>query len=164
MAVQEGYKYKGEDFIFLVEIETDSGKELIRPFDQTGGSVSMSADEMEVDTKDRNGSDYGKVTQTISLEGDIAEGDPFIAEMKKAIRNKKFVKIYEVNTLTNEAEYGMYMISTFDREFGNGDFATYSLDGTLFGEVCDVTLTAIPEGAPAFEGMACEGGDIGNGE
>jgi len=29
--------------------------------------------------------------------------------------------------------------------------------------VCDVTLTAIPEGAPAFEGMACEGGDIGGG-
>ncbi len=163
MAVEEGYKYKGEDFIFLVEVETDAGKNLIRPFDQTGGSVSLSADEMEVATKDRTGSDYGKTTQTVSLEGDIAEGDVFIKEMKKAIRNKKFVKIYEVNTITKEAEYGMYMISTFDREFGNGDFATYSLEGTLFGEVCDVTLTQIPEGAPAFEGMACEGGDIGNG-
>lgn len=157
MAVTDGYKYKGEDFVFLVEIETDSGKELIRPFDQTGGSVSMSADEMEVATKDRNGSDYGNTTQTASLEGDIAHGDPFVKEMKKAIRNKKFVKIYEVNKITKEAEYGMYMISTFDREFANGEFATYSLEGALFSDVCSVTLTEIPEGAPAFDGMTCLG-------
>lgn len=161
MALTDGYKYKGEDFIFLVEITDGENKTLVRPFDQTGGGVSLSADELEVDTKDRSGSDYGKVTQTISLEGDIVEGDPFIKAMKDAIRGKEFVKIYEVNMQTNEAEYGMYMISTFDREYSNGDFATYTLDGTLFGEVCDVVLEEIPSGAPEFEGFACEAGDIG---
>src|SRR5690606_6633524 len=157
MAVEVGYKYKGEDFLFLVEIDTDGGKKIVRPFDQTGGSVSLSSDELEVNTKDRTGADYGNVTQTISLEGEIAEGDVFISEMKKAIRNKKQVKIFEVNTQTLEAEYGLYTITTFDREFGNsGEFATYSLEGSLFGEVCETTLNRIPEGVPAPEGMTCE--------
>src|SRR5690606_18003108 len=108
VAVETGYKYKGEDTLYLVEIETDAGKELVRPFDQTGGGTSLSSDDIDVSTKDRTGTEYGDVSQTVSLEGEIAEGDPFIKAMKKAIRNKKFVKIYEVNTLTSEAEYGFY--------------------------------------------------------
>lgn len=151
-----GEIYKGEDFIFLVEIETDSGDKIVRPFDQTGGSVSISADELEIDTKDRAGSDYGKVTQTVSLEGNITEGDPFPKAVTKALREKKRVKIYEVNTRDMSAEYGLYMISSFDKEYSNGDFSTYSLEGTLFGEVCETALTAIPQGAPAPEGMVCE--------
>jgi len=150
-----GEMYKGEEFIFLVEID-DDGKKIVRPFDQTGGSTSISADEIEYDTKDRSGSDYGKVTQTISLEGNITEGDPFPAAMKKAIRAKELVKIYEVNTRDLTAEYGMYMISTFDREYSNGDNATYTLDGTLSGEVCETKLNRIPDGAPAHGGAACE--------
>lgn len=151
-----GEIYKGEEFLFLVEIETDEGKAVVRPFDQTGGGVSSTADEIELDTKDRSGSDYGKVTQTISLEGNLTEGDPFPKAVLKAQREKKFVKIYEVNTRTLEAEYGMYMIGTFDKEYSNGDLSTYTLDGTLFGEICETTLNRIPEGAPAVEGMTCE--------
>lgn len=162
--VENGYKYKGEDTVYLVEIKTDTDAELIRPFDQTGGGTSISSDDIEVDTKDRTGSDYGKITQTISLEGEIAEGDVFIDEMKKAIRGKNFVKIYEVNVLKKEAEYGMYKINSFDREFPNGESSTYSLEATLFGEVCTTTLTEIPEGAPALGGMDCDGdGDEGGG-
>lgn len=151
-----GEIYKGEEFIYLVEAMIDDVKSVIRPFDQTGGSTSISADEMEIDTKDRSGSDYGKVTQTISLEGNITEGDPFPEYIKAAIRNKEFVKIYEVNTRDLTAEYGMYMISTFDRDFGNGDLSTYTLDGTLFGEICETVLTALPKGATTAEGEACE--------
>lgn len=147
-----GEIYKGEEFLFLVEAE-DS---VIRPFDQTGGSTSLSADEIDIDTKDRTGSDYGKVGQTISLEGNITEGDPFPDFIKKAMRNKEFVKIYEVNTRDLTAEYGMYMITAFDRDYSNGDMSTYSLDGTLFGDVCETTLTALPEGAPALGEMVCE--------
>src|SRR5690625_3640654 len=93
-----GEIYKGEEFIFLVEIETDGGTEIVRPFDQTGGSVSSTADEIEIATKDRSGADYGDITQTISLEGNITEGDPFIKAIKKVQREKKYAKIYEVNT------------------------------------------------------------------
>ena len=166
-----GEIYKGEEFIFLVEIETDSGSQIVRPFDQTGGGISSTADELEIDTKDRSGSDYGKVTQTISLEGNITEGDPFPKAILKAQREKKFVKIFEVNTRDLTAEYGLYMISSFDKEYSNGDFSTYSLSGTLFGEICETTLNLIPDGAPAPEGMVCEpetvipgGEDSGGGE
>lgn len=147
-----GEIYKGEEFLYLVEADEN----IIRPFDQTGGGTSLSADEFDIDTKDRSGSDYGKVTQTISLEGNITEGDEFPAYIKAAIRNKEFVKIYEVNTRDLTAEYGMYMITTFDRDFSNGDLSTYTLNGTLFGDVCETTLSALPQGAPAIEGMECE--------
>ena len=70
--------------------------------------------------------------------------------MKQAIRNKKFVKIYEVNTLTKEAEYGFYKVNSFDLEYPNGESSTYSLEGSLFGKVTEITLTEIPDGAPEF--------------
>lgn len=152
-----GKMYKGEEFLFLVELTNDDGTKIVRPFDQTGGSTSLSADEIEVDTKDRSGTDYGNVTQTISLEGNLTEGDPFIPFIKKAIRTKQFVKIFEVNTRTLDAEYGSYMVNSFDRDFGNGDNATYSLSGTLFGEVCETKLNRVPDGAPASaDGASCE--------
>ena len=160
MAVETGYKYKGEDTLYLVEIETDAGKELVRPFDQTGGGTSLSSDDIDVSTKDRTGTEYGDVSQTVSLEGEIAEGDPFIKAMKKAIRNKKFVKIYEVNTLTSEAEYGFYKINSFDLEYPNGESSTYSLEGSLFGKVTEITLTEIPDGAPDFADPTEDGGGV----
>lgn len=147
-----GIEYRGDEFLFAVEVEDTLGVKLIRPFNQTGGSTSLSADEMELDSKDKSGSDYGKVSQSVSLEGIITEGDEFVAYIKAAIRGKRFVKIYEINTRTKEAEYGYYMISTFDREFSNGDFATYTLDGSLVGDVIEETLVEVPEGAP-LEGM-----------
>lgn len=142
-------EYKGEETLFVVELEGDEGASLHRPFNQTGGSVNIAADSVELSTKDKTGSDYGDVTQEVSLEGIITEGDPFVDAMKKKIRGKEFVKIYEVNTRTKEAEYGLYMISAFDREFSHGEFATYSLSGSLNGEVAEESLTEIPEGAPA---------------
>lgn len=151
-----GEIFKGEEFIFLVETITDDGTEIIRPFDQTGGGVSSSADEIEIATKDRSGADYGDVTQTITLEGNITEGDPFPKYILKAQRNKEYVKIYEVNTRDLTAEYGMYMITSFDKDYSNGDLSTYSLGGTLFGDICETELTALPDGAPVLEGMECE--------
>lgn len=147
MAVADGYKYKGEDTVYLIDL----GDGLIRPFDQTGGSTSFEIDELEVSTKDRTGVDYGDVTETRSFEGEIVEGDPFIDGVKAAIRAKKFIEIYEVNLKTEKAEKGVHMISSFELEHEHGDFATYSLEGKLFGEAESITLTEIPEGAPALE-------------
>src|SRR5699024_10307431 len=102
MAVSDGYKYKGEDTLYLVDL----GDGLIRPFDQTSGSTSFDIDELEVSTKDRTGVDYGDVTETRPFEGEIVEGDPFIDGVKEAIRSKKFIDIYEVNLKTNKSEKG----------------------------------------------------------
>jgi|SRR5690625_1458787 len=154
-------EYKGEEKLFVVEIEDEtSGAALIRPFNQTGGSVNIAADAVELSTKDKTGSDYGAVTQEVSLEGILTEGDPFEKAMKKKIRNKEFVKIYEVDTRTKEAEYGMYMISAFDREYTHGEFATYSLTGSLNGDAVEETLTEIPEGAPTSEQDDDGGGGV----
>lgn len=156
-------EYKGEETLFVVEIDDEVGTTLVRPFNQTGGSSNISSDSIDLSTKDRSGSDYGNVTQEVSLEGIITEGDPFVDAMKKKIRAKEFVKIYEVNTRTKETEYGMYMISAFDRDFAHGEFATYSLSGTLNGEVMEETLTEIPEGAPTTEQGNGGGTDGGSG-
>lgn len=156
-------EYKGEETLFVVEIDDEVGTTLVRPFNQTGGSTNLAADSIDLSTKDKSGSDYGNVTQEVSLEGIITEGDPFVDAMKKKIRAKEFVKIYEVNTRTKEAEYGMYMISAFDRDFSHGEFATYSLSGTLNGEVTEETLTEIPEGAPTTEQGNGGGTDGGSG-
>ncbi len=144
-------EYKGDEFIYAVVLTTGSGAPLVRPFNQTDGGTSISADSIDLDTKDKSGSDYGAVTQEISLEGVITEGDTFINEMKAKIRNKEFVKIYEINTRTKESEWGMYMISKFELSYSNGDFATYSLEGTLNGEVTAETLTEVPAGAPTTQ-------------
>jgi TP901-1 family phage major tail protein len=141
-------EYKGDEILFAVaipgELETET---IVRPFNQTGGSTNISADSIDLSSKDKTGSDYGSITQEVSLEGIITEGDTFIDYIKGAIRAKELVKIYEINTRTKEAEHGMYMISSFEKSFGNGDFATYSLSGTLNGDVTEETLTVIPTGA-----------------
>lgn len=143
-----GIEYRGEEMLFAVALPDEgSGETLIRPFNQTGGSKNIAADSIELDTKDKTGSDYGKVTEEISLEGIITEGDPFVDFLKGAIRAKELVKIYEIDTRTKEAEHGMYMISSFEKSFGNGDFSTYSLSGTLNGSVTAETLVTIPTGA-----------------
>ncbi|TPE67977.1 phage major tail protein, TP901-1 family [Halalkalibacterium halodurans] len=144
-------EYKGDEVLFAVAISDENGETLVRPFNQTGGSTNISAESIDLTTKDKTGSDYGSVSQEVSLEGIVTEGDPFVNHIKKAIRNKEFVKIYEIDTRTKEAEHGMYMVSSFERTYSNGEFATYSLSGTLNGEVSEETLVEIPEGAPATE-------------
>jgi len=155
MTENAGYKFKGEDTLYLV----DAGDGLMRPFDQTDGSTSFDIDELEVATKDRQGTDYGDITEVRSFEGQLVKEDPFIPAIKDAIRNKRFVEIWEVNVVTKEAEKGMHMISDFEMTHAHGDFAEYSLEARLFGEVTTEELEEIPEGAPELE----LGGDDNNG-
>lgn len=140
-------EYKGEEFIYAVVLPSG----LYRPFNQTSGTTTSSADEIELDTKDKTGSDYGKVTQEISFEGIFTQGDEFIKEAKKIQRKKQFVEIYDVDTRTLEAEKGLYMITSFEKSAENGDHVTYSISAKLNGELTDVTLTELPEGAPESE-------------
>lgn len=144
--LKRSVEYKGEEFLYAV-----GEGELMRSFNQTDGSHDISADEIELDTKDKTGSDYGKITETHSFEGIITEGDPFIDYVQEAIRNKQLITMHKINTRTLEAEKGKYMITSFNRGYTNGDFATYSLDLTLNGKVVDVKLSAVPEGAPATD-------------
>lgn len=146
-------EYRGEEILYAVKLD-----ELVRPFNQTGGNTDLTADEIDLDTKDKTGSDYGRIRRTISLEGIITEDDDFVDEIEDKMLDKEFVEIYEINTRTKEAKKGLYMVSAFNKTFTNGEFATYTLNGTLNGSVTEETLTQIPEGAPDSEN------DSGNGD
>jgi len=145
-----GVEYRGEEFLYLVEVPGDGTNpaEKYRLFNQTGGSTTTEADSIDLSTKDKSGSDYGNVTQSISIEGVLTEGDEAITYIRQAQRQKKFVKIIEVNTRTLDTEEGMYMVSSFERSFSNGEHATYTLEGSLNGDVTEGTLSELPDGAP----------------
>lgn len=143
-------EYKGSEFIYAVTVPAEGAdpSRIIRPFNQTDGSSTIESDEVELSTKDKSGSDYGAVTESLSLEGVLTDGDEFISFMKDAIRNRQMVEIYEINTRTKVAEKGSYMVSSFERTYANGEFATYALEATLNGTVTEETLTTVPAGAP----------------
>src|SRR5699024_1183394 len=105
-------EYKGDEFLYLVEIPDESSTKNYRLFNQTDGNTDIEAESIELDTKDKTGEDYGKVSQSISIEGILTEGDEAVRYIKKAIRQKRFVKIIEVNTRTLDTEEGAYMISS----------------------------------------------------
>ncbi|GIO27736.1 phage major tail protein, TP901-1 family [Ornithinibacillus bavariensis] len=143
-------EFRGEEFLYLVEVPSDTEGETTRTyrlFNQTSGSTTSEADAIDLSTKDKSGSDYGNVTQSISVEGVLTEGDTAIAYVKTAQRQRKFVKIIEVNTRTMTTEAGNYMISSFERSFSNGEHATYTLEGSLNGSIQEGTLAELPEGA-----------------
>lgn len=140
--------YRGDEFLIAAVIKDTTGTDkMIRPFDQTDSSHSIEADEIEAESKDRTISDYGKVTETRSFEGIMAEGDPFPDAAKAKLRNKEYIEIYEINKRTKKAEKGTYMITSFEKTASTGEFATYSLEVKLSGSVTEETLTTIPPGA-----------------
>lgn len=140
-------EYRGEEIIFAVDVVDVDGATPLRPFNQTSGSSNKSADTIDLNTKDKSGSDYGNISLELSLEGILTEGDPTIDYIDNAMDEKEFIKIYEINTRTKEAKTGMFMISSFERSFGNSEYATYSLTASLNGKRTTETLTEVPAGA-----------------
>lgn len=140
-------EFRGAEFLYLVKVP-DEENQPFRLFNQTDGATDVDAGEIELDTKDKSGADYGKITQTISVDGILTEGDIAVNYIKKAQRNKQFIFIMEVNTRTGETEEGYYMITSFNRSNSNGEYATYSLGATLNGTITEGTLEDVPEGAP----------------
>lgn len=148
MAELKNKMMRGDDFLIAAVIKDETNADvLVRPFDQTDASHSVEADEIESASKDRTISDYGKVTETRSFEGIMAEGDPFPPAALKKLRSKEYIEIYEINKRTKKAEKGIYMITSFEKTASTGEFATYSLEVKLSGSVTEETLTTIPPGA-----------------
>src|SRR5690625_2510014 len=97
-------EYKGEETLFVVEIEGDDGAALHRPFNQTGGSVNIAADSVELSTKDKTGSDYGDVTQRRHLKELLRKVTRLLtlSRRKYALKNSlKFTKLIRVLTQQN---------------------------------------------------------------
>lgn len=143
-------EYKGKEFVRAIGIpkETGDGEDLVRLWNQKDGSHSIEAKEIELKTKDKTGFDYDDVTESESFEGLRTEGDRALTYIKTAIRTKKMVKIYNINTRTLDAEFGMYMLSNLEEGDPGDDFATYSVEAKLNGAIATMKLTTVPDGAP----------------
>lgn len=143
---------KGDKKIFAIRFMDETSQEqLLRVLYQTTGGRSISADELEIATKDIDGSDYGRITETISFEGLVSVDDPALKQLEAHIKGKKFAEILEINTDTSEAIVGKYMISSLDFEYPDDENATYTFEATLIGETWEETLTEIPEGATTLD-------------
>lgn len=143
---------KGEKIVYAVRFTDElSQQQILRVLYQTTGGRSYEADEIEVNTKDIDGVDYGAVTESISFEGIMATDDPAIEHLKDCIKTKKLAEILEINTDTKEAEVGKYMISSLEFEYPDEDNATYSFEATLVGSTTNETLTEVPAGATSID-------------
>lgn len=137
---------RGDKIVYAVRF-TEGTESTLRVLYQTSGSRSISADEIDISTKDINGSDYGTVSETISFEGLMSTDDPALTRLKADIKGKRFAEILEINTDTLEAEVGTYMISSLSFDYPDDESATYSFEASLVGETTQETLATIPTGA-----------------
>ncbi|EDN8187272.1 phage major tail protein, TP901-1 family [Listeria monocytogenes] len=144
-------EYTGSDIIYLVTIKGANNETYVRPFNQTDGNTSVEADDVELETKDKSETGYGKVSQTVSFGGIMTTGDVAFPYILKALRDKQYVPITELDVKTKKGEKGVYKLNSFERDSGNGDNVALSVEATLSGEVSEVALTTIPTGAPANE-------------
>lgn len=147
-------EFKGKETLYLIDIpQQDGTSETVRLFNQTSGSRSIEAGEIELKTKDKSGSDYGDVTQSVSIEGVSTEGDTGLDYIEEAITNKKLVKIHEVSLRSAtpdsfKVKSGIFMLTNVEFSNENEEFATYSIEAKLNGKLTVGTLTTVPDGAP----------------
>ena len=143
---------KGEKIVYAVSFTDEmSQQQILRVLYQTTGGRSYEADEIEVNTKDIDGVDYGAVTETVSFEGLVGIDDPALEHLRDCIKNKKFAEILEINVDTKEAEVGKYMISSLEFEYPDEENATFSFEATLVGSTTNETLTEVPAGATTID-------------
>ena len=143
---------KGEKIVYAVRFtDEQSQQQILRVLYQTTGGRSYEADEIEVNTKDIDGVDYGAVTESISFEGLVGIDDPALEHLRDCIKNKKFAEILEINVDTKEAEVGKYMISSLEFEYPDEENATFSFEATLVGSTTKETLTEVPAGADSID-------------
>lgn len=144
-------EYQGEDKLYILAIPGTDGDVYHRPFNQTDGSTSIEADDIELETKDKNETGYGKVSQTISFGGIMSTGDVAFPYLKKALRDKQYVKILDLDKRTLKAEEGVYKLNSYEEDNGVGDNVSLSIEAALSGKVKEITLTELPDGAPENE-------------
>ena len=143
---------KGQEIVYAVRftngVDTES---TLRVLYQTSGGRSKSRDEIDIATKDLDGTDYGKKTETISFEGLMSTDDPALTQLEKHIDDATYAEILEININTLEAKVGTYMVSTFDVEYPDDESATYSFEAKLIGNTVVETLASIPAGATSLK-------------
>lgn len=138
---------KGSNIVFAVRFTDElSAEQTLRVLNQTGGSRSKERDEIELNSKDVNGTEYGKKTESISFEGLLTEGDGAFDYLDSCINDAQYAEILEINIETKAAIVGLYMVSSLETDFSDDESATYSFEAKLSGETTNETLTLVPAG------------------
>lgn len=142
---------KGDKVVYAVRFTDDAtAEQTLRVLYQTSGSRSISRDELDINTKDIDGTGYGSKEETISFEGLMSTDDPALERLEEDIRQGRYAEILEINIDTLEARVGTYMLSSFDIEYPDDENATYSVEARLIGDLTDETLTEAPAGATSI--------------
>lgn len=143
---------KGDQFVFAVRVPGElEESSTLRVLYQTAGGRSKSRDEVDISTKDIDGVDYGKKTESISFEGYMSTDDPALAQLEKHLDDATFAEILEININTKEAKVGKYMVNSFDVDYPDDESATYSFEAKLVGNTTTETLQEVPEGATTID-------------
>lgn len=138
---------KGSNVVFAVRFTDElSAEQTLRVLNQTGGSRSKERDEIEINTKDLEASDYGRKTETISFEGLVTEDDGALAYLESCVDDALYAEILEINIVTKAAKVGMYMVSSLEYDYSDDESATYSFEAKLSGSIAEEVLTVVPEG------------------
>lgn len=138
---------RGNSVIYAIRFTAEpGGEQTLRVLNQTSGSRSQEYDEIEISTKDIEGSDYGKKTETISFEGLATRGDAALTKINELADQKQYVEILEIDIDTKEAVVGSYKIDTIEFEYPNDESVTYSIEAKLFGAKTSETLETVPAG------------------
>ena len=138
---------KGSNVVFAVRFTDElSAEQTLRVLNQTAGSRSKERDEIEINTKDIEGSDYGRKTETISFEGLITTDDGALAYLESCVDDAFYAEILEINIETKLAKVGTYMISSLEYDYSDDESATYSFEAKLSGVTAEETLVAVPVG------------------
>ncbi|MGJ8731443.1 phage major tail protein, TP901-1 family [Listeria aquatica] len=143
-------EYQGSDKLYIVAIP-GANETYMRPFNQTDGSTSIEADDIELETKDKTETGYGKIGQTISFGQIMTTGDPAYDYLKKAIRNKQYVSIIDLDKRTLKGEQGVYKLNSYEEDNSVGDNVSISVEASLSGTIKTVELSNLPDGAPENE-------------
>lgn len=143
---------KGQEVVFAVRFQDVGDEEsTMRVLYQTSGGRSKSRDEIDISTKDIDGTGYGKKEETISFEGLMSDNDPALVQLEKHIDDATFAEILEININTLEAKVGTYMLSSFDVDYPDDESATYSFEAKLIGNTRAETLMEVPTGATTID-------------
>ena len=138
---------KGSNVVFAVRFTDElSAEQTLRVLNQTAGSRSKERDEIEINTKDIEGSDYGRKTETISFEGLITTDDGALAHLESCVDDALYAEILEINIETKLAKVGTYMVSSLEYDYSDDESATYSFEAKLSGVTAEETLVAVPVG------------------
>lgn len=139
---------RGNTVVYAIRFQDElDGAQTLRVLNQTGGNRSQTYDEIEISTKDIEGSDYGKKTETVGFEGLVTRGDVALQKINEMADNKQYVEILEIDTETKEAVVGSYKIDSIELEYPNDDSVTYTIEAKLFGSKKTETLVTVPAGA-----------------